>query len=90
MIPFMAQNAADITYTALPLPVPAGGQPATLVFTNGWAASARTKYPNAAAALVAGRIAGDLREGVMRAAEAIDSGAVQDTVKKLRAFAQKV
>lgn len=45
---------------------------------------------NAAAALVAARIAADLREGVARAAEAIDSGAVQDTVKKLRAFALKV
>jgi anthranilate phosphoribosyltransferase len=45
---------------------------------------------NAAAALVAGRRAADLREGVARAAEAIDSGAVQNTVKKLRAFAQKI
>jgi anthranilate phosphoribosyltransferase len=45
---------------------------------------------NAAAALVAGSIAKDLREGVARAAEAIDSGAVQDTVKKLRAFAHKI
>jgi anthranilate phosphoribosyltransferase len=45
---------------------------------------------NAAAALVAGRIAADLREGVKRSAEAIDSGAVRETVKKLRAFAQKI
>jgi anthranilate phosphoribosyltransferase len=45
---------------------------------------------NAAAALVAGRIAADLREGVARAAEAIDSGRVQETLKKLRIFAQKV
>lgn len=45
---------------------------------------------NAAAALVAGRIAADLREGVERAAEAIDSGTVRETVNKLRAFAQKV
>jgi anthranilate phosphoribosyltransferase len=45
---------------------------------------------NAAAALVTGRIAGDLREGVVRAAEAIDSGAVQETLRNLRAFAQKV
>ena len=42
---------------------------------------------NAAAALVTGRIAGDLREGVARAAEAIDSGAVLETVRKLRNFA---
>jgi anthranilate phosphoribosyltransferase len=45
---------------------------------------------NAAAALVAGRIAADLREGVARAADAIDSGRVQETLKKLRSFAQKV
>ncbi|HTZ89848.1 MAG TPA: anthranilate phosphoribosyltransferase [Alloacidobacterium sp.] len=45
---------------------------------------------NAAAALVAARIALDLREGVARASEAIDSGAAQDTVKKLRTFAQKI
>jgi len=52
LLPFMDQKAADIKYTAMPLPIPAGGKEATLVFTNGWAASARTKYPNAAAALV--------------------------------------
>ena len=45
---------------------------------------------NAAAALVTGRIAADLREGVARAARAIDSGAVQETVRKLRTFAQKL
>jgi anthranilate phosphoribosyltransferase len=45
---------------------------------------------NAAAALVAGRIAPNLREGVERAAEAIDSGAAQNTVKRLRDFARKV
>jgi anthranilate phosphoribosyltransferase len=45
---------------------------------------------NAAAALVAARIATDLREGVERAAEAVDSGAARETVKKLRAFAQKL
>lgn len=45
---------------------------------------------NAAAALVTGRIAADLREGVARAAEAIDSGAVRITVEKLRTFAQKI
>ncbi|HEY3232638.1 MAG TPA: extracellular solute-binding protein [Roseiflexaceae bacterium] len=52
LLPFMAQNATDIKFTAMPLPIPAGGKEATLVFTNGFAASARTKYPNAAAALV--------------------------------------
>jgi anthranilate phosphoribosyltransferase len=45
---------------------------------------------NAAAALVAARIASHLREGVARAAEAIDSGAAQNTVKKLRRFARKI
>lgn len=45
---------------------------------------------NAAAALVAGRVAADLRDGVERAAEAIDSGAVRNTVTKLRDFARKV
>jgi anthranilate phosphoribosyltransferase len=44
---------------------------------------------NAAAALVAGRVANDLREGVVRAAEAIDSGAVLQTLRKLQAFAEK-
>ena len=45
---------------------------------------------NAAAALVTGRIAADLREGVARAAEAIDSGSVRMTVEQLRTFAQKI
>jgi anthranilate phosphoribosyltransferase len=44
---------------------------------------------NAAAALVAGRVAKDLREGVVRAAEAIDSGTVLETLGKLQAFAEK-
>jgi multiple sugar transport system substrate-binding protein len=52
MIPFMVQQGPDVNYTALPLPIPAGGKQATLVYTNAWGASARTKYPNAAAALV--------------------------------------
>jgi anthranilate phosphoribosyltransferase len=45
---------------------------------------------NAAAALVAARVTNDLREGVIRAAEAIDSGAVQRTLRKLRTFAKKI
>jgi anthranilate phosphoribosyltransferase len=45
---------------------------------------------NAAAALVAGGIAADLREGVAHGAEAIDSGAVMETLNKLRAFARKI
>ncbi len=43
---------------------------------------------NASAALVAAGVASDIREGVARGAEAIDSGEVRETVKKLRAFAQ--
>jgi anthranilate phosphoribosyltransferase len=45
---------------------------------------------NAAAALVAGGMAADLREGVERGAEAIDSGATARTVASLRTFAASV
>ncbi|KAA6462944.1 anthranilate phosphoribosyltransferase [Acidobacteria bacterium AB60] len=41
---------------------------------------------NAAAALVAAGLAGDLKEGVARGAEAIDSGQAAATLAKLRAF----
>ena len=44
---------------------------------------------NAAAALVASGIAADLKEGVVRAAEAIDSGQAAVTLQKLRNFGQK-
>ena len=44
---------------------------------------------NASAALVAAGIAGDLKEGVVRAAEAIDSGEAAVTLQKLRLFGQK-
>jgi anthranilate phosphoribosyltransferase len=44
---------------------------------------------NAAAALVAAGMALDLKEGVARAAEAIDSGEAAVTLAKLRAFGQK-
>ena len=44
---------------------------------------------NAAAALVAAGIAEDLKEGVVRAAEAIDSGEAAVTLQKLRLFGQK-
>jgi multiple sugar transport system substrate-binding protein len=55
LVPFLADpanGATDLKYSAIPLPIPAGGQPATLLFTNAFAASGKTKYPNAAAALV--------------------------------------
>jgi anthranilate phosphoribosyltransferase len=45
---------------------------------------------NAAAALVAVGIAEDLKDGVTRGAEAIDSGMAAMTLKKLRRFSQKV
>jgi anthranilate phosphoribosyltransferase len=44
---------------------------------------------NAAAALVAAGIAQDLKEGVARGAEAIDSGEAAVTLQKLRLFGQK-
>lgn len=45
---------------------------------------------NAAAALVVAGIARDLREGINRGAEAIDSGAAKKTLAALRKFADKV
>lgn len=44
---------------------------------------------NAAAALVAADLAGDLKEGVAQAAEAIDSGQAAATLAKLRQFGEK-
>ncbi|WP_200907315.1 anthranilate phosphoribosyltransferase, partial [Ardenticatena maritima] len=45
---------------------------------------------NAAAALVAGGVASDVREGVERAAESVDSGAALRTLDALIAFSQRV
>jgi anthranilate phosphoribosyltransferase len=45
---------------------------------------------NAAAALEAVGLAADLREGVARAAEAIDSGAARATLRALRDFGRSV
>jgi anthranilate phosphoribosyltransferase len=44
---------------------------------------------NAAAALVAAGLANDLKEGVLRGAEAIDSGEAAVTLQKLRLFGQR-
>jgi anthranilate phosphoribosyltransferase len=44
---------------------------------------------NAAAALVAAGLAGDLKEGVAKGAEAIDSGQAAATLEKLRRFGEK-
>ena len=45
---------------------------------------------NAAAALEAAGLAADLREGIARAAEAIDSGAARKTVRALRDFGRSI
>lgn len=53
LIPFMADpanGATDVEYTAVPLPKPEGGQDATWLFTNGFAANAKSQFPKAAAA----------------------------------------
>ena len=53
LIPFMADpanGATDVKYTAVPLPKPEGGQDATWLFTNGFAANAKSQFPKAAAA----------------------------------------
>lgn len=55
LVPFMADpanGAQDVKYTAVPLPTPKSGKQATWLFTNGFAANAKTKYPKAAAAAV--------------------------------------
>lgn len=52
MLPFLAKDYPDFKFTAIPIPTPATGKPGSLVFTNAFAASATSKYPNAAAALV--------------------------------------
>lgn len=55
LVPFMTdpqQGGGDVQYTAVPLPLPEGGQEGTILFTNAFAANANTQYPNAAAAAV--------------------------------------
>jgi multiple sugar transport system substrate-binding protein len=53
MFNYMKQSFPAVEYTTVPMPKsPKTGQRATLLFTNAWAASAETKFPNAAAALV--------------------------------------
>ncbi len=54
LVPFLADpanGATDLKYTAIELPLPAGGQKGDLLFTNAFGVNAKTKYPNAAAAL---------------------------------------
>jgi multiple sugar transport system substrate-binding protein len=56
LVPFMADaanKATDVKYTAIPLPAPdSGGKAGDWLFTNAFGANSKTKYPNAAAALV--------------------------------------
>ncbi|MCU0491420.1 MAG: extracellular solute-binding protein [Chloroflexaceae bacterium] len=52
MVPYLAKDFNDVQYTALALPTPPNGDRSSLLFTNAWAASAKTAYPKAAAALV--------------------------------------
>jgi multiple sugar transport system substrate-binding protein len=55
LVPFMTDpenGGTGVHYTAVPFPLPPGGQQATWTFTNAFGASAATKYPNATAALV--------------------------------------
>lgn len=55
IVPFLADPANGATalkYTAIPLPIPPGGQQASWLFTNAIAANAATKFPKAAAAAV--------------------------------------
>ena len=80
IIPFLADpanGATDLKYTAIPLPTPSGGQPATWLFTNAFAASAKTQFPNAAAALVL------FLTSAMNEQALISSGLAQPSLKAL-------
>lgn len=54
LIPYLADpnNGFDVTYKAAPLPTAPSGKQGDLLFTNAYSASANSKYPMAAAALV--------------------------------------
>jgi multiple sugar transport system substrate-binding protein len=55
IVPFLADaanGATDLKYTAIPLPIPDGGEQASWIFTNALAANAATQFPKAAAAAV--------------------------------------
>lgn len=52
MFNYMKQSFPNVKYTTVAMPkAPKTGNRATLLFTNAWAASAQSKFPNAAAAL---------------------------------------
>lgn len=76
LLPFMsnpANGATDVQYTAIPLPTPQGGQPATWLFTNGFAASARSKFPKAAAAAVLYLVGEENQREVLKTGVALPS-----------------
>lgn len=76
LLPFMsnpANGATDVKYTAIPLPVPQGGEPATWLFTNGFAASARSKFPKAAAAAVLYLVGEENQRAVLQTGVALPS-----------------
>jgi multiple sugar transport system substrate-binding protein len=80
IIPFLADpanGATDLKYTAIPLPIPQGGKPATWLFTNAFAANAKTQYPNAAAALVL------FLTSTMNEKALVPSGLAQPSLKSL-------
>jgi multiple sugar transport system substrate-binding protein len=55
IVPFLADpanGATDLNYTAIPLPIPEGGEQGSWLFTNALAANAATQFPRAAAAAV--------------------------------------
>ena len=81
MIPFLndpSNGAQDLEYTAIPLPIPEGGQQATWLFTNGFAVNANTQYPRAAAAAVL------YLAGLENQQELISSGLAQPTLRELQ------
>lgn len=80
IVPFLADpanGATDLAYTAIPLPVPEGGEQASWLFTNAFAANAQTQYPNAAAAAVL-FLAGEENQQAL-----ISSGLAQPTIRSL-------
>ncbi|HEU5348148.1 MAG TPA: sugar ABC transporter substrate-binding protein, partial [Ktedonobacterales bacterium] len=52
LIPFMAQTYPNVQYGIVPLPKTVSGQQGNLIFTNAWAAYAKTAHPDAAWKLI--------------------------------------
>jgi multiple sugar transport system substrate-binding protein len=80
IVPFLADpanGATDLNYTAIPLPTPEGGEQASWLFTNAFAANAQSQYPMAAAAAVL------YLAGPENQQELISSGLAQPTWQEL-------